>query len=114
MKIKMLETKKGSPDGINVKTYIAGQVYEIPASLANVFVNQLQVGEEIKIETPEKDEDLETPEKNEELEIPEKEEELEIPEKDEDLETPEKVIKKGKKEKKRKSLLKRVLKGRDK
>lgn len=38
-KITMLETRKGSPDGVNVNTYEAGASYALPESLAATFVS---------------------------------------------------------------------------
>jgi hypothetical protein len=40
VKIKMKETKPGSPDGIQVISYKAGEVYDIPVALAKAFVNE--------------------------------------------------------------------------
>lgn len=36
----MISTRKGSPDGIQVNTYEMGKVYDLPSSLANVFLNE--------------------------------------------------------------------------
>jgi hypothetical protein len=36
----MLQTKFGSPDGIQVYQYQAGQVYTVPDELANIFLSQ--------------------------------------------------------------------------
>lgn len=36
----MIQTKYGSPDGIQVFQYQAGQVYEIPEDLAVIFLTQ--------------------------------------------------------------------------
>lgn len=38
MKIRMLETKKGSPDGIRINEYEIGKKYDIPKSLAEAFL----------------------------------------------------------------------------
>lgn len=38
MQIKMSETRKGSPDGVTVKEYEKGQVYDVPDALGEVFV----------------------------------------------------------------------------
>jgi hypothetical protein len=38
MKIKMLKTRQGSPDGIAVNTYASGETLEIPDDLAQVFI----------------------------------------------------------------------------
>lgn len=40
MKIKMLETRTGSPDGRTVHSYVRGEEYEMPDSLARVFVDE--------------------------------------------------------------------------
>jgi len=39
-RIRMLQTKFGSPDGIQVYQYQAGQVYTVPDELANIFLSQ--------------------------------------------------------------------------
>jgi len=38
MKIRMLSTQKGSPDGIQVNEYEVGQKYDLPQGLAMVFL----------------------------------------------------------------------------
>ena len=38
MKIIMLETKQGSPNGIRVETYYKNEEYDIPESLGDVFI----------------------------------------------------------------------------
>ncbi len=40
MKIRMLKTKNGSPDGMAVLTYAEDRVYELPEDLARVFIKQ--------------------------------------------------------------------------
>ncbi|MBC8284361.1 MAG: hypothetical protein H8E32_11155 [Nitrospinae bacterium] len=40
MKIKMLKTRQGSPDGISVFTYCAEDIVEIPEELAKVFLRK--------------------------------------------------------------------------
>ena len=40
MKIKMLKTRQGSPDGISVITYCADDVVEVPDELAKVFLRK--------------------------------------------------------------------------
>lgn len=77
MRVRMLKTKKGSPDGVTVTVYTVGQDYNIPDNLADVFVNQLNVATEIElsnqeIETPEKVNEIETPEKLVDMETPTK------------------------------------------
>ena len=38
MKIKMLKTRQGSPDGVVVNTYISGETVNMPDELAHVFI----------------------------------------------------------------------------
>ena len=38
MKVRMKETKKGSPDGVQVFEYKKGRTYDLPDRLANAFV----------------------------------------------------------------------------
>jgi hypothetical protein len=38
MKIKMLKTRQGSPDGITVNTYISGSTVDVPEELGRVFI----------------------------------------------------------------------------
>ncbi len=40
MKIKMLKTRQGSPDGIIVNTYNSGETVDVPDELAHVFIRQ--------------------------------------------------------------------------
>lgn len=40
MKVKMKETKKGSPDGIRVIEYQKGKTYDLPEELAEPWVDQ--------------------------------------------------------------------------
>ena len=40
MKLKMLKTCLGSPDGRRVVEYVKGESYDLPAELADVFVAQ--------------------------------------------------------------------------
>ena len=40
MKIKMLKTRQGSPDGISVNTYIHGETVDVPDELARIFIRQ--------------------------------------------------------------------------
>lgn len=40
MKVRMLQTMKGSPDGIQVEEYKVGEVYDLPPSLASVFLRE--------------------------------------------------------------------------
>ncbi len=39
-RIRMIQTRYGSPDGIQVLQYQAGQIYSVPDDLANVFLSQ--------------------------------------------------------------------------
>ena len=89
MKIKMLETTKGSPDGFTVRSYVAGKEYSMsggPAfDLAKVFVEQMKVAKYVIVIN-----NLSSP-KAVEVETPEKVIEIETPEKVE-IKTPKKVI----------------------
>jgi hypothetical protein len=38
MKIKMLKTRQGSPDGMIVNTYISGESVDVPDELAQIFI----------------------------------------------------------------------------
>ena len=82
MKIKMLKTTKGSPDGFTVRSYAAGKEYIMsggPANdLAKVFVEQMEVAVEVKPKVIE-------------IKVPEKELEIQTPEQVK-IETPEKVV----------------------
>lgn len=40
MKVRMLQNHTGSPDGIQVLDYQAGQKYDLPESLAGVFLRE--------------------------------------------------------------------------
>lgn len=40
MNIRMVETVKGSPDGINVFEYAKGKSYDLPQSLAEIFIHE--------------------------------------------------------------------------
>ena len=39
VKIKMIRSEKGSPDGIAVKLYREGEVYDVPVDLAECFLS---------------------------------------------------------------------------
>ena len=43
--VKMNKSTRGANDGIHVKTYEAGEEYDVCDDLANVFVNVLEVAE---------------------------------------------------------------------
>lgn len=38
MRVRMLQAQRGSPDGINVFEYKAGEKYELPDELAMIFL----------------------------------------------------------------------------
>ncbi|MBT5551703.1 MAG: hypothetical protein HOJ79_14630 [Nitrospina sp.] len=38
MKIKMLKTRQGSPDGMVVNTYTIGESVDVPDELAQIFI----------------------------------------------------------------------------
>ena len=40
MKVRMNSTRRGSPDGIAVHEYYKGESYDLPESLAQVFVEE--------------------------------------------------------------------------
>lgn len=39
MHVTMIETTKGSPNGIMINTYESGETYDLPYELANAFIN---------------------------------------------------------------------------
>ena len=123
MKIIMLKTTPGSPNGTEVIKYEKGREYEVPEALARVFVEQIgcaecydlpkaksageapenkmaQVPEDKNEEPPEKEEDLES---EEDLE-PEKEEEEDLESEDKDEPDKEEEDKKPAKDKKKKGM----------
>lgn len=52
--VKMLETARGSPDGIHVNLYQAGLIYDLPDDLAHSFVHLMGVAVAAdRFETPE-------------------------------------------------------------
>lgn len=59
MKVKMIETTQGSPDGLRVVTYERGVIYDLPKELFDGFLKRgiIDVLEgkpaEVKIEAPE-------------------------------------------------------------
>lgn len=53
----MLITQKGSPDGIQVVEYKEGEVYELPLSLALVFLDHGWAEEDKSLDIPEKKEE---------------------------------------------------------
>lgn len=56
MKIRMLQTQKGSPDGIQVNEYEQGKKYDLPESLAEVFLDNKWAEQDKALEIPEKKE----------------------------------------------------------
>ena len=59
VKVKMKVTQKGSPDGIQVVEYEKDEVYTLPDSLAEVFLDELEVAEVFEEEEPKGDSDPE-------------------------------------------------------
>ena len=58
MKIKMLKTVKGSPNGIDILEYESGEIYDLPKELADIFIHErwaelIEEIEEKVIEIPE-------------------------------------------------------------
>ena len=53
MKVRMVKTVNGSPDGIEVRQYAAGAKYDVPAGLATVFLAQgwAEEDKELTLET---------------------------------------------------------------
>lgn len=49
----MLKTMPGSPNGISVKKYVENEIYDMPESLANVFINDMKVAVPITDNAPE-------------------------------------------------------------
>lgn len=41
--VKMLRTTNGSPNGVLICEYLAGNIYELPIDLAAVFVEKMNV-----------------------------------------------------------------------
>jgi hypothetical protein len=56
MKIKMLETRDGSPDGIEIYTYEVGEEHTVPARLGRIFVGE---GWAEKLTSDDEDDDVE-------------------------------------------------------
>lgn len=59
VKVKMLTTCKGSPDGMVTNVYEEGEVYDMPDSLAEVFLDEMEVAEVFVEEEPEGESDEE-------------------------------------------------------
>jgi signal peptidase I len=58
MKIKMLQTVRGSPNGIDINEYKNGEIYNLPKELADIFIHEgwaklIEEVEEKIIEIPE-------------------------------------------------------------
>lgn len=77
MLAKMKKTQAGSTNGIKIINYQAGQEYDLPEDLYDVFVNQMKIAEPVAVQ----EEKMVTPPENK-------------------AEKPEKDKKKGKKDKK--------------
>jgi len=56
MKIRMLRTLKGSPDGLEVREYEAGRKYDVPERLAGNFLGQGAAEEDKELVLEVKDE----------------------------------------------------------
>ena len=51
MKIKMLRTQRGSPDGLSIRLYQEGKTYDFPDSLGEVFLKE-GWGKEVRERAP--------------------------------------------------------------
>ncbi len=51
VKIKMLKSENGSPDGITVLRYMADQIYDVPESLAEIFIETMGVAQPVSVRT---------------------------------------------------------------
>lgn len=90
MKVKMIKTMKGSPDGIQVNEYEAGKEYDLPEGLANNFLGQDVAKKNKEKKGPEENKDLAGSEENKELERAEEiKEEERLAEEDKEPEAPE-------------------------
>jgi len=52
MKVRMLVTKQGSPDGIRVNEYKKGDVVDVPQGLAEVFLENKWAEKDKKDKSP--------------------------------------------------------------
>jgi hypothetical protein len=52
MKVQMLVSKKGSPDGIRVYLYESAKEYDLPEHLANIFITEGWAEKSIEYESP--------------------------------------------------------------
>lgn len=48
LRIKMLRSHAGSPDGVTVQNYLEGESYDVPQELAKIFVFELETAEIVK------------------------------------------------------------------
>ena len=55
----MTKTQKGSPDSISVREYEKGETYDLPADLADVFIDQLKCCKEVEPAPEKTEEELE-------------------------------------------------------
>jgi len=91
MKVRMMQTKEASPNGINIQKYVAGEIYDVPKNLYEIFIREKWAVPHVEIvrkavAVPE-NKAVEVPEKKEEEKIEPKEVKEVIEEK-----KPEKVI----------------------
>lgn len=40
MKVKMLKTVRGSPNGFDINEYKSGEIYNLPKELADIFIHE--------------------------------------------------------------------------
>ena len=52
MRVRMLVTHSGSPDGIRIEEYLAGQKYDLPTRLAEIFLGAGWAEEDKAMEGP--------------------------------------------------------------
>ena len=53
MKVRMLSTRRGSPDGIEIREYEAGRKYDLSPSLAEIFLGAGWAEEDKELAPPE-------------------------------------------------------------
>lgn len=73
MRLLMKETRRGSPNGVDVNRYLEGEEYDLPETLANVFIGN-GWAEEVELETEEdseEDESEDAQENDEEVDLQE-------------------------------------------
>lgn len=52
MLIQMIKTSTGSPNGLSVATYQQNKIYDVPETLALVFVEKMKVAQLVKKQEP--------------------------------------------------------------